>query len=214
MLLSVANSGLRESFRHLSQEMAAQRLFFLLNCRFFSIMNYKTYQQVLDLSGCKETHSKRMTKTTPGTAKKRTKSGCLTCRSRKKKCDENKVDGKCQACIRNFLDCCWPSFAAKDSTATPVAVASIKFEAHASVTPTRIIKSGPTLSTTNGANAILSPVSSPRLVTVEENHEVLTKSIPSMKVCKPQKNLQASKIAQFVVTSFDKDRLLCQIHSK
>ncbi|RKP30000.1 hypothetical protein METBISCDRAFT_17353 [Metschnikowia bicuspidata] len=162
-------------------------------------MNYKTYQQVLDLSGCKETHSKRMTKTTPGTAKKRTKSGCLTCRSRKKKCDENKVDGKCQACIRNFLDCCWPTFAAKDSTATPVAVASIN---------------GPTLSTTNGAIAILSPVSSPRLVTVEENHEVLTKSIPSMKVCKHQKNLQASKIAQFVVTSFDKDRLLCQIHSK
>ncbi|WLF79226.1 hypothetical protein PVL30_002978 [Lodderomyces elongisporus] len=40
--------------------------------------------------------------------KRRTKTGCFTCRKRKKKCDEDKVNGKCQACTRNFLECCWP----------------------------------------------------------------------------------------------------------
>ncbi|KAI3403016.1 hypothetical protein KGF56_004269 [Candida oxycetoniae] len=24
------------------------------------------------------------------------------------KCDENRLNGKCQACTRNFLQCCWP----------------------------------------------------------------------------------------------------------
>lgn len=36
----------------------------------------------------------------------RTRTGCLACRLRKKKCDELKP--KCQACIRNKLDCSWP----------------------------------------------------------------------------------------------------------
>ncbi|ODQ80924.1 hypothetical protein BABINDRAFT_160362 [Babjeviella inositovora NRRL Y-12698] len=42
--------------------------------------------------------------------KKRTKTGCFTCRQRKKKCDEHidPVSGKCTGCIRNFLDCSWP----------------------------------------------------------------------------------------------------------
>ncbi|CAI5756955.1 unnamed protein product [Candida verbasci] len=40
--------------------------------------------------------------------KRRTKTGCLTCRKRKKKCDEDKINGKCQACTRNCLDCTWP----------------------------------------------------------------------------------------------------------
>ncbi|KAL5358952.1 fungal-specific transcription factor domain-containing protein [Aspergillus floccosus] len=37
----------------------------------------------------------------------RTRTGCLTCRQRKKKCDETKP--LCKACERNKLDCSWPS---------------------------------------------------------------------------------------------------------
>jgi hypothetical protein len=36
----------------------------------------------------------------------RTRTGCLTCRLRKKKCDEEKPH--CRACKRNKLDCSWP----------------------------------------------------------------------------------------------------------
>jgi hypothetical protein len=36
----------------------------------------------------------------------RTRHGCLTCRRRKKKCDETKPS--CVACARNCLDCSWP----------------------------------------------------------------------------------------------------------
>ncbi|GAV55898.1 hypothetical protein ZYGR_0AZ00690 [Zygosaccharomyces rouxii] len=37
---------------------------------------------------------------------KRSKSGCLTCRNRKKKCDE--IKPLCKGCRRNFLQCIWP----------------------------------------------------------------------------------------------------------
>lgn len=36
----------------------------------------------------------------------RSRSGCLTCRRRKKKCDE--TPGRCRACRRGGLDCHWP----------------------------------------------------------------------------------------------------------
>ncbi|KAM3165236.1 Zn(2)-C6 fungal-type domain-containing protein [Lachancea thermotolerans] len=39
---------------------------------------------------------------------KRSKSGCFTCRHRRKKCDE--VRPRCGGCTRNMLDCSWPSF--------------------------------------------------------------------------------------------------------
>ncbi|APA10085.1 hypothetical protein sscle_05g048550 [Sclerotinia sclerotiorum 1980 UF-70] len=35
----------------------------------------------------------------------RTKTGCLTCRQRRKKCDESKP--RCMNCTRNKVDCCW-----------------------------------------------------------------------------------------------------------
>ncbi|KAL1580966.1 hypothetical protein MG5_00739 [Candida albicans P57072] len=37
----------------------------------------------------------------------RSKTGCLTCRKRKKKCDENKP--KCNSCIHLNKECIWPS---------------------------------------------------------------------------------------------------------
>lgn len=41
--------------------------------------------------------------------KTRTKTGCFTCRKRKKKCDEK--GPVCLGCSRNFLKCVWPSYA-------------------------------------------------------------------------------------------------------
>lgn len=38
----------------------------------------------------------------------RSKQGCFTCRSRRKKCDEQRP--KCTACSRNFLTCEWPTY--------------------------------------------------------------------------------------------------------
>lgn len=39
----------------------------------------------------------------------RVRTGCLTCRRRKKKCDEQKP--RCKGCSRNDLDCSWPIYA-------------------------------------------------------------------------------------------------------
>lgn len=85
-------------------------------------LSYRSYQKVLNISlKPKTTHACSKKAIAAATTKKiakpkrdetqikrRTKTGCLTCRKRKKKCDEDKVNGKCQACTRNFLDCCWP----------------------------------------------------------------------------------------------------------
>lgn len=38
---------------------------------------------------------------------RRVKTGCLTCRSRRKKCDEKKPH--CTGCVRNHLSCTWPT---------------------------------------------------------------------------------------------------------
>ncbi|KAI5968322.1 hypothetical protein CANMA_002538 [Candida margitis] len=86
--------------------------------------SYRSYQQVLNISvkpsplsspsTKKENCSRsKVTKTRKDESpiKRRTKTGCFTCRKRKKKCDEDKVNGKCQACTRNFLECCWPEYA-------------------------------------------------------------------------------------------------------
>lgn len=49
---------------------------------------------------------------TPKATERRSKNGCLTCRRRKKKCDE--VKPICGACRRNFLQCVWPEDAVID----------------------------------------------------------------------------------------------------
>jgi hypothetical protein len=43
--------------------------------------------------------------------KARTRSGCFTCRKRKKKCDE--TGPTCSGCARNFLKCIWPTNSAE-----------------------------------------------------------------------------------------------------
>ncbi|GAA5893787.1 hypothetical protein JCM8208_001244 [Rhodotorula glutinis] len=46
----------------------------------------------------------------PGPGKRRSKKGCLTCRTRRKKCDETHDDhtGACQRCIQGAWTCAWP----------------------------------------------------------------------------------------------------------
>ncbi|KAL4872521.1 fungal-specific transcription factor domain-containing protein [Aspergillus spectabilis] len=59
--------------------------------------------------------------TTPSIANPRStphsKTGCLTCRQRKKKCDEHQPT--CAACLRNHLECRWPAPDAVVTTRRP-----------------------------------------------------------------------------------------------
>lgn len=164
-----------------------------------STMNYKSYQQVFALSkpGKCTTITKAKMPQKAAPAKKRTKTGCLTCRRRKKKCDEEVVGGKCQGCIRNFMDCCWPE-EEKAQCATPklAPVASAK----------------PVSTPTKGASAYPSPVMSPRSEDSDSCKDIKPLELPpsKYKVTKPKPARKATP-AQFVVTSFDQDRALCQI---
>lgn len=155
-------------------------------------VNYKAYQQVLDLAGGKKRTSK-LSQETPSAPKKRTKSGCLTCRRRKKKCDEEKVGGKCQACIRNFLDCCWPGETVQPSEIKTEKVAVPE-------TPTK------------GASAYPSPLMSPESECRDDYKDIKPLVLPEskFKVAKPKKATRKSP-AQFIVTSFDLERALCQL---
>lgn len=40
--------------------------------------------------------------------KRRSKTGCFTCRYIKRKCDEEKIEGKCKNCYTSYLECFWP----------------------------------------------------------------------------------------------------------
>lgn len=46
--------------------------------------------------------------------RKRSSSGCLLCKKRKKKCDE--IKPTCSACRRNFLECAWPDSSKKEKS--------------------------------------------------------------------------------------------------
>ncbi|KAK6463756.1 hypothetical protein DFJ63DRAFT_318790 [Scheffersomyces coipomensis] len=125
---------------------------------------YRSYQQVLNIAIqpkiAKSSISKKSTigvskKTTSITnnnnhnnndpnVKRRTKTGCLTCRKRKKKCDEDKVNGKCQGCTRNFLECCWPEATVNVSSSIPK-ITTITTKILEKCTPLVIRSSSPTL---------------------------------------------------------------------
>lgn len=173
-------------------------------------INYKTYQQVLDLASDNKCTTKAAKTASP--PKRRTKSGCLTCRRRKKKCDEEKVGGKCQACIRNFLDCCWPGEVSHQHPETE----SVAQESTSTKSTTTLIikEEKPTKGT--GASAYPSPLMSPRAETADDFKDIkpleLPKSSIKTKVTKPAKKKSTRKApAQFIVTSFDQDRALCQV---
>ncbi|CCG23212.1 Zcf3 predicted zinc-finger protein [Candida orthopsilosis Co 90-125] len=102
--------------------------------------SYRSYQRVLNISvkpsslslspSTRKTKASSIKVTKPrkddSQIKRRTKTGCFTCRKRKKKCDEDRVNGKCQACTRNFLECCWPEPAATNQDSRKELKAGIK----------------------------------------------------------------------------------------
>lgn len=154
-------------------------------------MTYKDYQQVI-LFAAKKTHSPTAEKA----PKKRTKTGCLTCRRRKKKCDESIEGGKCQGCTRNFLDCCWPTLAPETQPKTPEQVA----------------KPQPAV----GANAYPSPDMSPK---AEYAADLDVKPFLLLglryKVMKPKAKKPTPKQTQgvrFVNSSFDLQNALCLVN--
>lgn len=63
---------------------------------------YHKYQQVLDSNN-------QLVKITRAMKRKfkKSRNGCLNCKRRKKKCDEQKPS--CEGCIRNSLECLWPA---------------------------------------------------------------------------------------------------------
>lgn len=65
-------------------------------------LSYHSYQQILDLGQTDNVPKQRKLR------KKYTKTrdGCLNCKRRRKKCDEEKPI--CKGCFRNKLECCWP----------------------------------------------------------------------------------------------------------
>lgn len=176
--------------------------------------NYKSYQQVINLSA-PATHAGRVTKagkqqTQP--IKRRTKSGCLTCRKRKKKCDEDKVDGKCQGCTRNFLQCCWPGDKKvpllPPSTGEPNVATSLPTPAASPLSRATVLDSEVSCvmlparakalpDSKPETNDAFSPKASPRLTATEETKQ--TKEA-NQKVC------------QFFVTSIDRNRV-CDIRT-
>ncbi|PSK41626.1 hypothetical protein C7M61_001313 [Candidozyma pseudohaemuli] len=176
-------------------------------------LNYKAYQQVLDL-GCEKKTKATKREPKPTASKRRTKTGCMTCRRRKKKCDEHKTGGKCQACIRNFLDCHWPGEdELKNETTSESSVpASPKTPESLPVTD-------------KGADAYPSPAMSPKAGHAETTAncmDIKTLTLPPMqskiKVTKPKsqpKKSQPKKAqgAKFFIASFDSGKSLCQIKS-
>ncbi|CAK7903206.1 hypothetical protein CAAN1_07S06370 [[Candida] anglica] len=162
-------------------------------------MSYKAYQQVLNLSTPKA--ATPVTKSETPT-KRRTKSGCLTCRKRKKKCDEDVVDGKCQGCTRNFLECCWPE---KPVSAAISTTPSPKIEFKTPKAPkTPLIQA-----------AYPSPEMSPVFEGKIEHNEIskLELSKSHYKVTKPKKQTKPSTSPKttFVITSFDKRNALVHV---
>lgn len=180
-------------------------------------MDYKKYQQVLNLSDKMSAKTERGVSETTTPIKRRTKTGCITCRRRKKKCDEDKVDGKCQGCTRNFLECCWPEATTKPGKTAPKTTICVKTPFSPVVekakTPSPIIASVPA-----AAQAYPSPILSPKTESKLHVSDIKAISLPpisqAFKVTKPKAVKAAKKpqgVAKFVITSFDSDKALCLV---
>lgn len=142
--------------------------------------DYKSYQKVLNLSIRPDKIKKpKIKKSQNVTGNTRTKTGCLTCRKRKKKCDEDIVNGKCQGCTRNFLDCSWPVLSA--------------LKLQEKLTKQRKLS----ISSDNDSDSDCSTISNSTVATIT-SPKMLPISYPSPK--SPGKNM-------FVVTCLDNDQM-------
>lgn len=154
--------------------------------------NYKSYQQVINLSARTNTTSRstsKVTKKLTQPIKRRTKSGCLTCRKRKKKCDEDLVDGKCQACTRNFLQCCWPQPATAVERESPVRFATTQYPTPdaSPVAKATVMESDVSyvlLPPRAGSKTVSTPESSPRVKPTEElQHQFHVTTVDKNRMC-------------------------------
>ncbi|OLN87231.1 Zinc cluster transcription factor CZF1 [Colletotrichum chlorophyti] len=107
----------------------------------------------------------------------RVRTGCLTCRGRKKKCDETKP--RCRGCERNRLECRWPASTSHNSSARSPREASVAAPVPASVSASASASDSASASasepTRQGAGETSPPcpspkpsVSSPRSLTQRE----------------------------------------------
>jgi hypothetical protein len=176
--------------------------------------SYKLYQQVLNIAVKAKTKGmapKKIAKPTPSTTtKRRTKTGCMTCRKRKKKCDEDKVHGKCQACTRNFLECCWPEEIKEEAFAKAIEI-KVPVKKVEPKSPKSPIYNKCSINSIINATPHYNPYPSPVLSPVSKvKQEVDDVKYFSLDEKKPQFFI---KEPQFVITSFDTKKDLCHIVS-
>ncbi|CAN3476246.1 hypothetical protein DICA0_D13014 [Diutina catenulata] len=186
-----------------------------------SEMTYRDYQQVLDINiraKAPKASSKRainkISKQSP--IRKRTKTGCLTCRKRKKKCDESVVNGKCQGCTRNFLDCCWDA-PKPESPVVPATVArsnSVSSESSEASTSSSCSSASYNKCSISALLAPedddVSPLSSPRPAMKREMDVDYIALPPSRQFTRVQQSPK-EPAPKFIVTSFNVENEMYQV---
>lgn len=146
--------------------------------------------------------------TKPKPVNKRTRTGCLTCRQRKKKCDEHKVDGKCQACTRNFLTCGWPV----ENTPGPAS----KSPSTSLLSPVQNyakISVAELCAPVAAETAYPSPITTPEMAScLSPGNEVAQLQLPPARLFKGSAEKQpAPEQCEFVITSYNSKRDLCLV---
>lgn len=159
------------------------------------LTGYKEYQQVINLN---KSQIRKPKVNKPVATKRRCKTGCLTCRRRKKKCDENTVDGKCQACQRNFLECSWPD----------VELNSLKRTSSSSSLSSGVISHS---RSSSGSSSPYSSASSPKSPI---NYDDINNSGNEYEL-KPNQDVPALNIneSKFIITSVNRDKSLHHIQT-
>lgn len=190
-------------------------------------LSYTDYQKVISFSADKPKPQKRPQAghSSPSTlqfkviklgntakskpANKRTRTGCLTCRQRKKKCDEHKINGKCQACTRNFLTCGWPVESTPEPALKPPSTSLLSPMQNYS----KISVAG--LCTPVAAeSAYPSPVTTPTIASCKSpGNEVALLHLPPARLFH-QGNVDEQprpEKCEFVITSYNSKRDLCLV---
>lgn len=139
---------------------------------------------------------------------KRTRTGCLTCRQRKKKCDEHKVNGKCQACTRNFLTCGWPAENTAGSTLNPLSTSLLSpVQNYAKISVAELC--APMAAET----AYPSPITTPKMAScLSPGNEVAQLQLPPARLFEGSADkTPALEQCEFVITSYNSKRDLCLV---
>lgn len=168
--------------------------------------DYKNYQQIIDLNGprpsIRHTHKKSCDRVGKVKVQKRTKTGCLTCRKRKKKCDENIIDGKCQGCTRNFLDCNWPTSLTQAPTSRG-RTSSISSECSGTSIDTLDNSEPNTRAPSPISNHFISSYPSPKSPKLEDEHDISCIKLPPLRINHPQSLMRQSLPQEIVLPKIE-----------